>query len=66
MYCDTNKLPALPFCCPHPNPRGAIGLSKHYRLCFGPNLGHGICVIIRIPRACVACKSMLDQTWIMV
>ena len=40
------------------------GLSKHYYLRFDPKLGHGICVIIRIPRACVACKSMPDQTWI--
>ena len=23
MYCDTNQLPALPFCGPHPKPHGS-------------------------------------------
>ena len=64
MYCDTNKLPALPFGGPHPKPHGARGLSKNYHLNFDPNLGHGICAIRRIPCACVACISMLDQPWI--
>ena len=46
MYCDTNQLPALPFCGPYPKPHGTKGLSKHYYLRFGPKLGHGICAII--------------------
>ena len=29
-YCDTNQLPELLFCGPHPKPHGARGLSKHY------------------------------------
>ena len=32
MYCDTNQLPALPFCVSHPNPHGARGLVKHYHI----------------------------------
>ena len=64
MYCDTNQFPALPFCGPHPKPRGSRGLIKHYHFCFDPKLGHGICVICRIPCACVACTSMLDKLWI--
>ena len=42
IYCDTNQFPALPLCGPHPKPRGARGLSKHYHLRFDPKLGHGI------------------------
>ena len=61
MYCDTNQFPALPFFGPHPKPRGARGLSKHYHLRFDQKLGHGICAIRRIPCACVACKSMLGK-----
>ena len=64
MYSDTNQFPALPFCGPHPKPRGARGLSKHYNLRFDPELGHGICEIRRIPCACFACTSMLDQHFI--
>ena len=48
MYCDTNQFPALPLCGPHPKPRGARGLSKHYHLLFDPKLGHGIYEIFRI------------------
>ena len=55
MYCDTNQFPVLPFYGPHPKPHGARGLGKHYHILFDPNLGHGICVICRIPCACVAC-----------
>ena len=40
------------------------GLVKHYNLRFDPNICHGICEIRRIPCACVACTSMLDQPWI--
>ena len=39
-------------------------MSKNYHLRFDPRLGHGICAICRIPCACVACTSMLDQPWI--
>ena len=60
MYCDTNQLPALPFGGPYPNPHGARELSKSYHLSFDPKLGHGICVFIRIPCACVACTLMID------
>ena len=64
MYCDTNQYPTLPFCGSHTKPHVARGLSKHYNLRFDPNLGHGICEIIRIPCVCVACTSMIDQPWI--
>ena len=66
MYCDTNQLPALPFCVPHPKPRGARGLSKNYHLRFDPKLGHGICAIRRIPCAYVACKKFLTKLGILV
>ena len=64
LYFNTNQFPQLPLCGPHPKPHGARGLSKHYHLRFDPKIGHGICVIRRIPCACVACTSMLDQPWI--
>ena len=56
--------PELPFCGPHPKHHGARGLIKHYHLRFDPKLGHGVCVICRIPCACVSCTSMLDKPWI--
>ena len=64
MYCNTNKFPALPFCGTHSKPHGARGMSKHHHLRFDPKLGMGVCAILRIPCACVACTSMLDKTWI--
>ena len=64
IYCDTNQLPALTVCGPHPKPHGERGLSNHYHLRFDPKLGHGICKINCISCACVACKLMLDQPWI--
>ena len=64
IYCNTNQLPALPFCGPHSKPHGARGMSKHYHLHFDPKLGMGLCAIIRIPCSCVACSSMLDKPWI--
>ena len=64
MHCNTNQFPALPLCGPHSKPHGARGLGKHYHLRFDPNLGTGLCVIIRIPCECVACTSMLDKPWI--
>ena len=54
----------MPFCGPHPKPRGSRGLINHYHLHFDPKLGHGICANRRIPCACVACTSMLDKPWI--
>ena len=64
IYCDTNQFPKLPFCGSHPKPHGARGLVKHYHLRFDPNLGNGICEILRITCACVACTLMLDKSWI--
>ena len=64
MYCNTNQLPALPFCGPHSKTNGAKGLGKHYHLRFDPKLGMGKCAIRRIPCACVPCKSMLEKPWI--
>ena len=64
MYCDTNQFPALPFCGSRPKPHGARSLGKNYHIRFDPNIDHGICAILRIPYACVACTSMLGQPWI--
>ena len=55
MYCNTNQFPGLSFSGPHSKPHGARGLSKHYRLRFDPKLGMGVCAILCIPCACVAC-----------
>ena len=59
MYCKTNQFPALPFCGPYSKPHGARGMSKHYYLRFDTKLGNGVCAILRIPCACIACTSML-------
>ena len=64
MYCDTNQFPELPFCGSHPKPHGARWLNKKYRLRFDPKLGHGICAILRIICAYVACAPILDKTWV--
>ena len=64
MYCNTNQFPTLPFCGPHYKPHGARGMGKHYHLRVYPKLGMGVCAILRIKCACVACTSMLDKTWI--
>ena len=63
IYCNTNQFLSLPFCGPHSKPHGARGTSKHYHLRFDPKLGMGVCAILYIPRACVACTSMLDKPW---
>ena len=55
MSCNTNQFPELSFCGPNSKPRGAWGLSKYYHLRFYPKLGMGVCAILRIPCACVAC-----------
>ena len=31
-YCDTNQFPELPFCGPHPKPKGARVFSNNYHL----------------------------------
>ena len=59
-----NQFPALKFCGSHTKPHGSGGLSKHYHLRFDPKLGHGISIILRIPCACVAWTSILNQPWI--
>ena len=64
MYCNKNQFIELIFCAPHYKPHGASGLSKNYRLRFDPKLGNGVCAILRIPCACVACTSMLNKPWI--
>ena len=64
IYCETNQFPALPFCGLHPNPHLSRGLINNYHLRFDPKLGHGICAICHIPRACVACTSMIYKPWI--
>ena len=43
MYCNTNQLPALPFCGLYSKPHGTRGLSWHYHLSFDPKLGMGLC-----------------------
>ena len=55
MCYNTNQFPALPFCVPHSKPHRARGLSKHYNFSFYPKLGNGVCEILHIPCACVAC-----------
>ena len=52
------------FCGPYSKYHDARGLSKNYHFSFYPKLGNGVCAIIRIPCACVACTSMLDEPWI--
>ena len=64
MYCNINQFPELSFSGPHSKPHGARGLIKHYNLRFDTKLGMGICAILRILCACVACTSMLDKNWI--
>ena len=64
IYCNTYQFPALTFCGPYSKPHGSRGLDKHYHLIFYPKLGMGVCAILRIPCACVACTSMLEKSWI--
>ena len=59
-----NEFPALSFRGPRSKLHSSRGLSNNYHLRFDTKLGHGICAIGRIPCACVACTSMLDQPWI--
>ena len=64
IYCSTNQFPELSFYVPRSKPHGARGMSKHYHLRFDPKLVIGVCAIIHIPCACVACTSMLEKSWI--
>ena len=64
IYCNTNQFPELLFSGPHSKPHGARGVSKHYQFRFDTKIGMGVCTIIRIPCACVACTSMIDKPWI--
>ena len=64
MYCNTNQLPASPFCGPHSKPHCTRGLSKHYHLRFDPKLGMEVCAICRITCEYFACTSMLDKPYI--
>ena len=59
MYCNTNQFPELSFSGPNYKLHGARGLSKNNHLRFDPKLGMGVCAILRIPCACVACTQML-------
>ena len=61
MHCNTNQFPELPFCGPHSKTHGAKGVSKHYHLRFDTKVCNGVCEILRIPCACVACTSMIDK-----
>ena len=61
MYCNTNQLPTLTFCGPHSKPHGARGFFKHYHFRFDTKLGNGVCEILLITCACVACTSMLEK-----
>ena len=55
IYCITNQFPALPFFCPYCNTHGTRGMSKNYHLRLDPKLDNGVCEILYIPCACVAC-----------
>ena len=61
IYCKTIQFPESSFCGPHSKTHSAKGLSKHSYLRFYQKIGMGICEILRIPCACVACSSMLDK-----
>ena len=64
IYCNTNRFPELLFSGPYSKPHVLRGLIKHYHFIFDPKLGMGVCEICHIPRACVACTSILDKSWI--
>ena len=66
ISCSSMQFQALSFCGTHAKTHGLIGLSKHYYLQLGPKLCHGKCAIIKIPCSGIACKNMLDKTWVIV
>ena len=61
MYFNINQLPTFTFCGPHSKPHGAKGLRKHYHFCFDTKLVNDVCVILRIPCACVSCTSVKEK-----
>ena len=63
-YCNTNKCAALTFCCPYYKPHRARGMIKHHHMSFDIKLGNGVCAILSLPCACVACTSMVNKPWI--
>ena len=64
MYCNTNIFSALLFYGPYSKTQRTRGLSKSYHVCFDPKVDNGVCAIVRIPCACVACTSMIYKPWI--
>ena len=63
IICNTNQFTSLPFYGPHYKPHDSRGMRKHYHFLLDPKLGNGVCTILNIPCACVACTSMLDKSW---
>ena len=61
MICKSTQFTELPFSVTHTKPHGFCGLSKHYHFGLGTKLGQDICLILRIPCAFLACKSMLEK-----
>ena len=61
IYFNSNHFPELLYSGPHSKLHGERRLSKNYHLRFDPKLGIGVCAILRIPCAFVACTSMLDK-----
>ena len=59
IFYDTNQFPSFQLCVPHTNPHEVRGLSKQYNIIFDTKLGHGTCVIRRIPCTCDECTYML-------
>ena len=66
IYCNKNQFLEFSFYGPNSKPHGVRSLSKHYYLHFDPNLGMGVCAILHIPCACVACTSITHKPWISV
>ena len=64
IYCNTNQFPALNFCGTNSKPHGARGVQQALSFSFDPKLGNGVCAILIIPCACVACISTIDKPWI--
>ena len=58
-----NASPRIIIFSPHEKPHGVKGLSKHYYFQLD-QIGHGKCVIIQIPCACISCTHMLDKPFV--
>ena len=63
ISCTETNTPKCLFFGPHAKPHGVRGLSGHYCLRLYPKLGHGKCVMRKIPCACISCISMLDKPY---